>query len=191
MRLSHAVLAVALLLGASAAQPAVAALPACSSAAEKNAMVVRSLQSYLMVAGVGCNQAGAYNKFMTKYQQLVSMHGGVLRSYFSRVYGGSGERQLNNFITGIANAWSQKHMADMTTYCKGTWDMMWQLDKLASADNAKLLELGQAVSVQPVVADELCSGAVTTTQVAQASPPHAPSASAPASTAVSARPARR
>lgn len=147
--------------------PARAALPACASETERQAMAVRALQSYFMVAGVACNQAAAYNKFITKYQSPVSSYGSALKGYFTRVYGGSGERQLNDFITGLANAWSQVHMQDMGNYCKGTWDMMWKLDKETTVDAAKLVQHARAVAVQPAVSAEMCAGATTPTQLAQ------------------------
>jgi hypothetical protein len=147
--------------------PASAALPACANETERQAMAVRALQSYFMVAGVACNQAAAYNKFITKYQSPVSAYGSALKSYFTRVYSGSAERQLNDFITGLANAWSQVHMQDMGTYCKGTWEAMWQLDKEPSADPAKLVQYARSVSVQPAVTSVMCAGATTSTQLAQ------------------------
>ncbi len=148
------------------AMPVQAALPRCASEAERQAMLVRGLQSYLMMAGVGCNQAQAYNKFVTANQTQISSHGQILKSYFSRVYGGSGEKHLNDFITEVANAWSKQHMANMSGYCKATWELMWNLER----HPAKLPELAQKVVQQPMVLDTMCSGAATATQVATNQP---------------------
>lgn len=147
-----------------AALPAQAALPSCSNDGERQAMVIRSFQSYLMVAAVACNQAQAYNTFVTKNQGVLAAEGTRLKSYFRRVYG-PGEKPLNDFITGLANAWSQIHMSDMASYCRGTWETMWKLD----TGKIQLLDQARLTATQPAVATEMCAGAVTT-QVAAATP---------------------
>ncbi len=159
-----------IVLSVLSAQPVRAALPACASESEKQAMVIRSFQSYLMVAAVACNQASAYNTFMTKNQAMLSAQGNNLKGYFHRVYG-RGDKQLNDFITSLANAWSQIHMSDMGGYCRGTWETMWKIDtaKVSLIDQAKL------TASQPAVAREMCSGAVApSTQVAAAAPSRPP-----------------
>lgn len=162
---------IAALVGLLFTSSAQAALPSCASDSERSAMLVRGLQSYLMMAGVACNQGDAYNKFVTANQRELSAQGMALKSYFQRVYGGSAERQMNDFITEIANAWSQVHMRDMATYCKSTWEMMWQLEKQPVA----LTELSKGIAAQPGVTAVMCSGvsAGAGTRVATAQPPAA------------------
>ena len=136
------------------------ALPACTTAAERDAMVMRALQSQLMVAAVACNQTPAYNSFLTTYQSQFSSAGQQLRGYFNRTYSGSGEKQMNNFITALANAWSRVHMANMKQYCEATWKFMWQATHpVASA--ATILSSARQVAANPVIGAELCSGAVS------------------------------
>jgi hypothetical protein len=137
------------------AVPVRAALPACVSETEKQAMIVRSFQSYLMVAAVACNQAQAYNTFISKNQRMISGEGTALKAYFRRVYG-PGEKPLNDFITALANAWSQIHMNDMGTYCRGTWETMWKLD----TGKIQMIEQARLTASQPAVAAEMCSGAI-------------------------------
>ena len=157
------ILTVALIaVSALAAMPVRAALPACVSETEKQAMIVRSFQSYLMVAAVACNQAQAYNTFISKNQRMISGEGTALKAYFHRVYG-PGEKPLNDFITALANAWSQIHMSDMSAYCGGTWETMWKLNtgKIQFIDQARL------TASQPAVAAEMCSGAVVSAPARQ------------------------
>ncbi len=137
------------------ALPVRAALPACVSEIEKQAMVVRSFQSYLMVAAVACNQAQAYNTFISKNQRMISTEGATLKAYFRRVYG-PGEKPLNDFITALANAWSQIHMSDMSAYCRGTWETMWKLD----TGKIQLIDQARLTASQPAVAAEMCAGAI-------------------------------
>ena len=176
MRLPSLFVAVALLLSPA---PASAALQACTSTAEQQAMQVRSFQSYLMVAGVACNQAAAYNKFMNRYQSFISGHGNNLKSYFTRAYGANSATKMNGLITDLANAWSQIHMKNMNSYCKATWDTFWYLDQEPAATApAKLLSYAQTTTApQSMVVGTLCSnnGMSAPTSVAQAKP--APSTS--------------
>jgi hypothetical protein len=150
------------------ANGAEAARPACTTSAEREAMTVRAFQSYLMVAAVACNQATAYNGFVTRFQPELAASGQRLKGYFQRVYGGNAEKSLNDYITGLANAWSQVHMANMGGYCAATWETMWRLGK-GSPDRAALMTYVSGKSADPAVAEELCSGA-SVPQVAAAAP---------------------
>jgi len=137
--------------------PAYAVAP-CANDAEREAMAMRALQSEFMMAGVACNQAAAYNSFVTKYQSVISAEGVRLKSYFSRVYGGSGEKQLNDFITDIANAWSQVHMKDMQSYCNSTWERMWKANS-TTLDRTALVAQARERAGVPVVSATMCAGA--------------------------------
>lgn len=134
-----------------------AALPSCTTAAEQNAMSVRAFQSFLMLAGVACNQAQAYNRFMTRYNVQVSSHGDALKSYFSRVYPHHSETKMNDFVTELANAWSAIHLRDMKGYCKASWDIMMLLERLPRVDDSKLIQASRAMANQKPVPDVLCS----------------------------------
>lgn len=156
------------LLFSSAAQ---AGLPGCASESERQAMLVRGLQSYLMMAGVACNQGDAYNRFVTRNQSELTAQGHALKAYFQRVYAGNAERRLNDFITEIANAWSQVHLTNMANYCKSTWEMMYLLEK----NPQPLSEVSRGVSTQPGVTAVMCAGVAGAgdTRVASAQAPAA------------------
>lgn len=139
------------------ASPSIAA-PSCASLQEQEAMAVRAFQSQLMVAAVACNQADAYNRFANKYQSIVSAQGNNLKAHFKRAYGGSSEKKLNDFITELANAWSQVHLADMASYCRATWETMWKLEK-HPIDAKQFVELSRNKSFVADIVPVLCSGA--------------------------------
>ncbi len=182
MRVGRLLLAGVLVGVLMASGPATAALPACTTQAERDAMTVRAFQSYLMVAAVACNQAQAYNSFVSRYQGDLSAHGQRLKGYFQRVYGRGSEPKLNDFITDLANAWSQLHMANMGAYCKATWDTMWYLTKGQQAGPAGFAQAVAERSTSPVVRDLLCAGAApaAATVAAATPPPPAPAAGATA-----------
>jgi hypothetical protein len=140
-------------------QPAAAALPSCTSASEQNAMTVRAFQSFLMLAGVACNQAQAYNRFMTRYNGQISGHGDALKGYFQRVYAAKAEAKMNDFVTELANAWSAIHLRDMKGYCKASWDIMMLLERLPRVDDSKLVQASRAMAGQKPVPDVLCAPA--------------------------------
>lgn len=158
--------AIAFVAGLAVSSAAHASLPNCASDVERQAMMVRGLQSYLMMAGVACNQADAYNRFVQTNQAELSAQGTALKGYFRRVYGGNYESHLNDFITEIANAWSQVHMSNMSNYCKSTWEMMYRLEKTPQP----LTQLSMGIAAQPSVTAVMCSGiaAPVTTRVAEA-----------------------
>lgn len=147
-----------ILIGLIAAGGAVAALPACVSAQERDAMTLRSFQSSLMVAAVGCNQTQAYNAFASRYRAELSATGPALRSYFQRVYGRGDESRLNAFITDIANAWSQRHMANKQAYCEETWTTMWSLTQGPQATRQGLAQAVATRARVPEAAAVLCAG---------------------------------
>ncbi len=162
---------VAAMIGLLFSSSAQAGLPSCATDSERHAMLVRGLQSYLMMAGVACNQGDAYNKFVTRNQSELSTQGHALKAYFQRVYGGNSERRLNDFITEIANAWSQVHLTNMANYCKSTWEMMYLLEK----NPQPLVEVSKGISAQPGVTAVMCNGVGGTadTRVASAQAPAA------------------
>jgi hypothetical protein len=147
------VILVVLLLAPSAQ----AALPSCKTQAEQNAMSVRAFQSFLMLAGVACNQADAYNRFMTRYKGQITDHSGALKSYFARVYPRSSDAKMNDFVTDLANAWSGVHLKNMQSYCKASWDIMTLLERLPQVDDARLIRSARAMAAQDGVVQTLCA----------------------------------
>lgn len=90
---------------------------ACSLSTGETAVLVRALQSHLMVAGLSCGQSAQYNQFVKGYQAELIRHGQNLKSHYSRQYGGSAKRQLNAGVTRMANEASQRSMANRAAFC--------------------------------------------------------------------------
>lgn len=124
--------AVALLLGVSSTG-AMAAEP-CATPEETAAFQVRHLQSRFMVAALSCNQADAYNGFVTRFQPVLAEMGRKLVAYYSRA---GGTPALNRAVTVLANTASQLRGADPQGFCTATWNLFWELgqtpDQLAPA----------------------------------------------------------
>lgn len=91
----------------------------CARPAEVIAMQTRILQSELMVAALTCDARDSYNRFARKFQSELVVRGRTLRAYFRRAHGARGERELNGFITRLANQASQRSLAQGAHYCRG------------------------------------------------------------------------
>lgn len=99
-----------------AAAPAIAA--PCVSPSDETALNARFLQTELMVAALSCNEQARYNTFVTTFRGQIATQSASLRKLFKRVYGGSGKRQLNAYVTKLANDAAMRSAADgKQRYC--------------------------------------------------------------------------
>lgn len=107
-----------LLLGglvALVAGPAVA--QSCLQPAERVAFDVRALQSKLMVTALSCNRDADYNAFVRKFQgELAASYRGI-QGHFRRTAGNAHQRELDGFITQLANAHSQDGIRAGSQFC--------------------------------------------------------------------------
>jgi hypothetical protein len=105
-----------------AATPIADAFARCVSTKERTAMRVRVMQTELMVAALSCRAVpgrdftGHYNTFIKSHGERLVGHGKVLQSYFKSRYGADSRRQLDAFITALANDASRRSM-NSTTFC--------------------------------------------------------------------------
>jgi hypothetical protein len=95
-----------LLMGASAAFAS-----SCAYNTEQQSLHMRALQSELMVAALACSKKQDYNRYVTQFSKDLQWQGKQLKSYFQRSYGRSSERQLNQFVTQMANQASRLSLA--------------------------------------------------------------------------------
>ena len=85
-------------------------------------MHVRVMQTELMVAALSCRAVpgrdftGQYNKFINSHGERLVTHGQVLQSYFKARYGADSRRQLDAFVTALANDASRRSM-NSATFC--------------------------------------------------------------------------
>jgi hypothetical protein len=98
--------------------PNMAAAAVCVVPAQENALQVRMLQNELMVAALTCNQKAAYNGFVMRFKPQLSTEGKHLQSFFSQQYGSRSTKELNGFITRIANESSRRGMVQRGAFCR-------------------------------------------------------------------------
>jgi hypothetical protein len=78
---------------------------------------VRRLQTNLMVAALSCGARADYNDFILTHRPSLQKYGKAIRAEFRRRYGKSGAKQLNRFITRLANEASAQSNADRDAFC--------------------------------------------------------------------------
>lgn len=99
-------------VGSSAAYAA-----SCNDPADKAAFHVRSLQTELMVAALTCGARSDYNDFAVKFRDSLIDQGRALKRSFRASLGSGADRELNAYITALANRASQRSIASRDKYC--------------------------------------------------------------------------
>jgi hypothetical protein len=89
----------------------------CPAPDEQNSLTVRALQAKLMVAALSCSARGDYNAFVHRYTPHLANHAVSLRRWFSKLYGGSHKREINRFVTQLANDASMRSIGDRPDFC--------------------------------------------------------------------------
>lgn len=95
-----------------------AALPSAAGAdPSREAVAVRHLQSQMMVAALSCEMRGPYNTVVERFERELVGHGKSLREYFRQAHGDRAQRELDRFITALANQASGDMIAAGPGFC--------------------------------------------------------------------------
>lgn len=116
----------------------------CANAREKAAFDLRALQTHLMVGALSCGMHDRYNAFVTRFQSDLAGAHRNLTGYFNRVHGRSAQRDLNQYITALANAQSQEGIRLGSHFCGKIGPLF---DQVMSGGNAELATLSAAASL--------------------------------------------
>ena len=111
LRAAGVALATAALLGASAVEAA------CARSAELSGLQARVLQTELMVAALSCDEATRYNAFVTRFKDELMSESKRMQRYFARVHGRQAKKELNAFVTELANVSSQRSLTQAGDFC--------------------------------------------------------------------------
>ncbi|EFH09862.1 hypothetical protein [Teichococcus cervicalis] len=143
-----------------------AAAQTCLQPAEHAAMAVRALQSQLMVAALSCNQHDDYNAFVTRHQRDLGTAWRNLTGHFRRVHGGRAQREMDGYITTLANAQSQEGIRQGSHFCQNVAPLFQQA--LSQSGMAALASLSLEQKVLNPYGAEACPAPAT--RSAQATP---------------------
>lgn len=83
------------------------------------ALSVRTLQSDLMVAALSCNDRDRYNAFAVKFRPELQKQGSALNKYFKKMHGANATREINEYVTDLANYASIRHAESKKNFCGG------------------------------------------------------------------------
>jgi hypothetical protein len=95
-----------------------AAIAACLQPAEKTAFDVRALQSQLMVVALTCQQQDDYNNFVRRHMNELNNAQRGVTNYHRRVHGAQHQRQLDLYITNLANSQMQAGITRGSFFCR-------------------------------------------------------------------------
>lgn len=121
------------------------AYAACAYKPEEQSLEMRALQSELMVSALACGKKAEYNRYVSLFSSDLQWQGKQLRDYFARIYGNRSERELNQFVTQMANQASRLSLTKKSDdYCKSAEQlfkkvnssMPWQVIDYARAQYA-------------------------------------------------------
>lgn len=159
---------------------------ACFSDQEWQAAHVRVLESDLQVAALECaNVAGhnyndQYQTFLQRFDDRLKAAAKLLISHFQRNYGKDSQRQLDIFITKLANDASSRSMQDMS-FCANSAALF---QTALSTDKAMLEQTALARVTNHDEIGEQCPAKTPTKVAVVAAKPTAPAAAKPSAPAV-------
>lgn len=132
--------------------PQLAAAGQCPTQTALQAAQVRVLQTELMVAALQCrndpafDHSAKYNAFISQFSSSLSQHGKALQDHFRKAFGGDHQRQLDRYVTRLANDAGQR--GTTTGYCQTMAPLFERVLTLKKSDLGSFsseLPLGQAV----------------------------------------------
>ena len=156
-----AVLAAAV-LGAQSAQAA------CARSAELSGLQARVLQTELMVAALSCGEATRYNAFVNRFRSELVVESKRMQQYFSRVHGGRAGKELNAFVTELANNSSQRSLTEAGAFCPQAAVL---LDEVLKLEPRQLPVFASQQSFADAHGVDSCDGPRTASASGPASPP--------------------
>ncbi len=150
---------------AAAALPAAGVVAACYTPAEATAVHVKMLQSELMVAALACRESNPelgmidqYNRFVHQHSDRLVSHSRVLQSHFQNRYGAQHRRQLDSFVTALANDASKRSMTER--FCDRAAGLFSEISVLERRDLERFSNARAASNGAPVASCTSDSSAV-------------------------------
>ena len=106
----------------------------CEPVADRAAIETRIYQTDLMVSALSCGEQERYNSFVQRYKEHLVANGKNLQDFFKRTYAGNAKKELNAYVTQVANDASKRSIANIRTFCEDTGR---QFTSILAADPAQ------------------------------------------------------
>jgi hypothetical protein len=121
----------------------------CFTEPEWKAAHVRALQTDLQVAALECanvpdhSYTTEYNAFIGRFAPRLRANADLLKQHFTRAFGRRADRELDIFVTSLANDASAQSMHDMA-YCANSADLFRRAGamEIAALEQAALDHVG-------------------------------------------------
>lgn len=111
----------------------------CPAPDEQDSLTVRALQARLMVAALSCQARDDYNQFVGRYERHLAGHAVSLRKWFRKLHGSRSEREINRYVTGLANDASMLSIRDRAKFCVRSRDAFAALLEAPRKENRSTL----------------------------------------------------
>jgi len=144
-----------------------AAAAVCANPAEREALDTRVLQTELVVAALSCGENQRYKAFVGRFENELIKRAGVMKKYFQRSHGGRANKEMNQFVTSLANEASQRSLAEAATFCAAAAQLFEDLMKVEPKELVKFASARPTASTHDV---PLCGQPKPATVQAAASP---------------------
>ncbi len=96
------------------------AAPWCVRPAERTAFSVAALKSNMMVAAISCRAEEKYNAFVTRYRPSLVQQEKTAETYFTRNDKRRWQQTRDEYVTGLANAQTQRAVVLGDQFCART-----------------------------------------------------------------------
>ncbi len=143
-----------LLLGAFAAQPALAQKH-CIAPADQAAFEVQALRTHLRVLAIHCTDEGRWAAFVGRYQADLTVNDKAVTAWFKRRFGGRAQQEGDRYSTDLANAISAGNTVLGGDLCPHDGQMF--AEAMALRSGADLSSYAAAKDVVPA-GFEVCPG---------------------------------
>lgn len=111
----------------------------CANPSEKQALNTRVVVSSLMVAALTCGQRDNYGSVVKKFQSQITESGSKLKDFFSRVYKGKSQFEMDHFVTKLANQESKRGVGSgFASYCHDSFELFNEVLGLTPAQFSEL-----------------------------------------------------
>jgi len=124
-----------------------------ANAEETAAIKMRALQSRLMVAALSCGVRKEYNAFVGRFDDVLAESGQTLRGYFRRSHGKAGLRELDAYVTGLANRNSMDSLDDRRQFCSTA---IKALTHVMTLDGDELVAYSSTYPAEAAKSDSVC-----------------------------------
>jgi hypothetical protein len=136
----------------------------CAMDKEYAALNLRALQTELMVAALTCQKKAEYNAVVMKHKPVFAKKSRDFRSYFSRTAGGRTDFSMNQFVTRLANAASERSLKEsVSEYCQTASSLFKNVLQSDGSNLQKLVTEPRFASLHGITG---CSAPKTEKQVA-------------------------